>query len=205
MKSIILIGYSGHALVVADAAYSRQLEIKGYIDSNIKSNNPFGLSHLGTDTVLNEINKFNVELFVSIGDNNVRKKIFEKYSTDFLFATIQHGKAVVNSFVTIAPGTLVAAGAIINPLANIGKSCIINTGAIIEHECIIGDFTHIAPGTVLAGNVTVGDCTFIGANSVVKQGINIGNNVTIGAGSVIIRDVPDGVTVVGNPGRVVGL
>ncbi|HLS31877.1 MAG TPA: DapH/DapD/GlmU-related protein [Flavobacteriaceae bacterium] len=49
-----------------------------------------------------------------------------------------------------------------------------------------------------------GRIRFIGANSVVKEGINIGDHVIIGAGSVVIKDVPDGCTVVGNPGRIIG-
>ncbi|HZW78021.1 MAG TPA: acetyltransferase, partial [Flavobacteriaceae bacterium] len=32
-------------------------------------------------------------------------------------------------------------------------------------------------------------------------GVNIGKWCTIGAGAVILHDVPDGATVVGNPGR----
>jgi acetyltransferase-like isoleucine patch superfamily enzyme len=31
----------------------------------------------------------------------------------------------------------------------------------------------------------------------------IGENSLIGAGTVIIKDVPDGATVVGNPGRII--
>jgi serine O-acetyltransferase len=34
-------------------------------------------------------------------------------------------------------------------------------------------------------------------------GIHIGNHVTIGAGAVVFQDIPDGATVVGNPGRIV--
>jgi acetyltransferase EpsM len=41
----------------------------------------------------------------------------------------------------------------------------------------------------------------IGVN--VIQGITIGKWCTIGAGAVIISDVPDGCTVVGNPGRII--
>ena len=32
---------------------------------------------------------------------------------------------------------------------------------------------------------------------------NIGKNVMIGAGAVILSDVPDDVTIVGNPGRII--
>ena len=38
--------------------------------------------------------------------------------------------------------------------------------------------------------------------SSVIQGIKIGHNCQVGAGSVVTKDVPDGVTVVGNPARI---
>jgi acetyltransferase-like isoleucine patch superfamily enzyme len=55
----------------------------------------------------------------------------------------------------------------------------------------------------LLGRVKVGDYSFIGANSVVKEGISIGNNCIIGAGTVVLCDVPSGVTMVGNPGKII--
>jgi acetyltransferase EpsM len=56
---------------------------------------------------------------------------------------------------------------------------------------------------VLCGDVTIGHRTFVGANSVIKQGVNVGADVTIGAGTVVLKDVPDGATLVGNPGRII--
>ena len=94
---------------------------------------------------------------------------------------------------------------IINSQVIIGKGCIVNTGAIIDHECEIGDFSHIAPGATLSGNVKVGKSCFIGANSTVIQGVKIGNNVIIGAGAVVIKDVPDNITIVGNPAKIIKL
>ena len=44
----------------------------------------------------------------------------------------------------------------------------------------------------------------IGANSTILPGITIGENAMIGAGSVVTHDVPNGVTVLGNPARIVG-
>lgn len=58
-----------------------------------------------------------------------------------------------------------------------------------------------SPNAALAGDVKVGEGTHIGIGAQVIQGITIGKWCTIGAGAVIIKDVPDGVTVVGNPGR----
>lgn len=43
----------------------------------------------------------------------------------------------------------------------------------------------------------------IGAGAVLLGKIRIGNNVQIGANSVVLDDVPDNVTVVGAPARIV--
>uniref|UniRef100_UPI0025968C85 DapH/DapD/GlmU-related protein n=1 Tax=uncultured Algoriphagus sp. TaxID=417365 RepID=UPI0025968C85 len=85
----------------------------------------------------------------------------------------------------------------------IGKGCLINTGAQIHHEVKIGDFTEVNPGAVLLGKVEVGKFCSIGANATILPKVKIGNKVTVGAGSVVMQDVPDGVTIVGVPGRII--
>jgi serine O-acetyltransferase len=36
----------------------------------------------------------------------------------------------------------------------------------------------------------------------IKNKVKIGNNVTVGMGAVVVKDVPDNVTMVGNPARI---
>lgn len=55
----------------------------------------------------------------------------------------------------------------------------------------------------MAGHVEVGEGSHIGIGVSIIQGIKIGKWCTIGAGAVIIKDVPDGATVVGNPGKII--
>lgn len=55
----------------------------------------------------------------------------------------------------------------------------------------------------IKGAPTVGDYVTIGAGAKLIGPIHIGNRVTIGANAVVTKDVPDGATVVGNPGRVI--
>ena len=58
------------------------------------------------------------------------------------------------------------------------------------------------PGTHLAGGVHVGFRSIIGIGSAVKQNVSIGSDVTIGAGAAVVHDLPDSVTAVGVPARV---
>jgi perosamine synthetase len=94
------------------------------------------------------------------------------------------------------------AGAVVNSGSRIGANAIVNTGATVDHDCVLADGAHVSPGANLAGGVVVGGNTHIGIRSSVIQGIQIGADSIVGAGAVVIRDVPPGVTVVGNPARI---
>ena len=204
-KQFSIVGYSGHAYVVLNAAFLCGMHCTGYFEEEPKENNPYQLNYLGQESDSLAISNFQTNPFViGIGNNEIRQRIYyflEKYTTSF--NTIIHPNAIVANNVTIGDASVVLAGVVINPLVKIGKGVICNTACIIEHECIVSDFTHIAPGAVLAGNVIVGSNTFIGANTVIKQGVKIGNNVLIGAGSVITKNIDDNKVVYGNPGKVI--
>ena len=198
---IILIGYSGHSIVVADVINSHSnYEIVGYIDKEDKENNPLGINYLGGDDQIKKID--NTLYFPAIGDNTTRKRIIallnsmnlNSFSITSLFSNVS-----VNS--TFGDYCFLARNSIVNTLSTIGNGCIINSGAIIEHECVVSDHAHIGPGAVLCGDVHVGESSFVGANSVVKQGIRIGSNVVIGAGSVVIENIPDNEIWAGNPAK----
>lgn len=202
-NKIILCGYSGHGLVVADAITEAELPIQGYTDLNEKEKNPFGLRYLGTEYNLLDIYwKEPYRFIIGIGDNTLRSKLASFIcKSGGQLISVCHPGACISKTATIGKGTFISANAIINSLVFINQNCIINTGAIVEHECIISDNVHIAPAAVLAGNVQVGENSFIGANSVIKQGVKIGENVIVGAGSVVINDIPDNKKIVGNPGK----
>jgi sugar O-acyltransferase (sialic acid O-acetyltransferase NeuD family) len=204
-KEVVLIGYSGHGIVVAEAAKLAHIDIQGYTEIKKAIRNPFELEYLGfeMDAAFKAWNT-DKQYVLGIGDNRIRQK-----AGDFIISkkkeilNVIHPSASVSQQVVMGIGNFVARNAAINPLVTLGDFCIINTGAIVEHECAIGNAVHIAPGAVLTGNVSVGDCTFIGANAVIKQGVKIGKNVLIGAGTVVITDIADNQKVVGNPSRVI--
>ena len=202
-SKIILVGYSGHGFVVADAAIESGFSLIGYIDLEEKKLNPFGISYLGKEEDL--VEKYwqkPYKFILGIGDNVLRSKVADNLTKKGgEVISIYHPRSYISRTATLRKGTFIAADAVINTLANLGENCIINSASVIEHECELGENVHVAPAAVLAGNVKVGKNSFIGANSVIKQGITIGDNVVIGAGTVVISDVPDNQTIVGNPAR----
>lgn len=202
-NKLILVGYSGHGFVVAEAAIVSNLPLKYYSELNELDINHFELEYLGFEgDQLFEGWNTNCDFILGIGDNTVRCKVAQLIKNkNKNILNVIHPLASIGLKVTIGEGNFIAKNVVINPLARIGNYCILNTGCIIEHECVIGNGVHVAPGVVLAGNVSVGENTFIGANSVVKQGVRIGKNVIIGAGTVVISDVLDNKKIAGNPAR----
>lgn len=197
-NNCIIIGYSGHAYVICDILLKNKINIIGYCDRLKKEYNPFNLKYLGSEL---DYNFCDDEVFVAIGDNKIRKSIFNSLNGKAGLGDAYHPTAEIGYCVQLGSMILLGAYSVVNTLAVLGNGVIINTGAIVEHECIIGDFVHIAPRAVLAGNVNVGDGTFIGAGAVVKQGVKICNDVIIGAGAVVVRDITEPGTYVGIPAK----
>jgi sugar O-acyltransferase (sialic acid O-acetyltransferase NeuD family) len=203
--NIVLVGYSGHGLVVADSIKSLDsFKLMGYIDHQSKDFNPFDLTYLGSETpeTFSKIRKNQFQVILGIGDNYIRKKVFNLYQSENIpFINVVDPSSIISNYAEFGIGNFISKNAIVNSFSKIADNCILNTGCIIEHECIIDSHVHIAPGTVLCGNVRIGESTFVGANSVVKQGITIGKNVIIGAGSVVLKNIPDNEVWVGNPAK----
>ncbi len=199
MKPIAIIGYSGHSYVIIDIFESQKQTVVAYCEQNEKLNNPYHLTYLGSekdDQVIETLK--NYHYFIAIGNNYIRRKIYENLVKFLPLPTIAiHTQSFISRSVQLQAGTMVSSFVTINSQSQIGEGVILNTNSVIEHECKIGDFCHIAPSAVLCGSVEVGENSFVGANAVVKQGVKIGKNVVIGAGSVVTKDIPDDSNVVG--------
>lgn len=209
MKKVIVIGSGGHAKVIIDIILQRNkilddnLNIIGILDDKYNEDEKIEIFET---PVIGKIDKMlelheNVYYVIAIGNNNVRRKIAEKYS-DKKFIKLIHPKATIGEKVNIEDGTVVMAGSIINSYTKIGKHCILNTGSIIEHDNIIENYVHISPNATLCGGVTVGEETWVGAGTTIIQEKKIGKKVMIGAGAVVIRDVKDKSKILGIPGKV---
>ena len=189
-----LYGASGHAKVIIDILCANNETIEALFDDNEAIHNLLDYPVLRSSEVQGP-------LIISIGNNDIRKKIAEQL--DINFGKTFHPSAIISKEVVIDEGTVVMQGAIVQSGVCIGKHCIINTGASVDHECIIGDFVHISPHCTLCGNVQIGEGSWIGAGTTIIPGVRIGKWSIIGAGSVVTKDIPDKVLAVGNRCKVI--
>lgn len=193
-KDMYLYGASGHAKVVLDILKANNVEVTALIDDNKE------ISSLSGVPVLHEMVLNSSPLIISIGSNEIRKKIANSLSVEYVSAI--HPQAIISDSASVGCGTVVMPGVIIQADSKIGMHGIINTGASIDHDCEIGDFAHIAPRSTLCGNVRVDQGAWVGAGATVIQGIKIGKWATIGAGTVVTKDVPDYAVVAGVPAKI---
>lgn len=209
-KKLILVGGGGHCKVVlSQIKKHKEFEVVGIVDNYKPIGSSInGVSIIGTDDDLKKFYekgiKYALTTVGSIKDNSKRFKLYKMVKKiGFILPIIISTSSIIDETVNIDEGTVIMPNCVINVDSKIGKNCIINSGAIIEHDCIIGDHCHLAPGAHISGEVEIGELSFIGIGATIIQGIKIGNNVTIGAGSVVIDNLPDNVTVVGNPAKII--
>ena len=83
----------------------------------------------------------------------------------------------------------------------IGDGTKIDALCHIAHNVQIGRNCIIVAGSMIAGSCEIGDRCWIGPSAHITDHVKIGDGARVGLGAVVIRNVPAGVTVVGNPAR----
>jgi sugar O-acyltransferase (sialic acid O-acetyltransferase NeuD family) len=209
---LIIVGSSGHAKVVIDIVEKEdKYEIIGLIDDNRKlGENTMGYPIIGNIADLQNILKLNPEykLFIAIGDNWNRCKIFEHITSlvpHANFISTVHPSAEIGKEVSIGYGTVIMAGAVINSCTSIGNFTIVYTNSSLDHDNILGDFASLAPNSATGGNVSIGSFSAIGIGASIKHGIKLGSNCVLGGGSVLLQQCGDNQLLYGVPAKMVRL
>lgn len=145
---------------------------------------------------------------IGIADSSVRARLADTLGqAGVRWLHLQHPTVVRMDEVSIGEGACLSPFVTLTNNILIGRHFHANLYSYVEHDCVIGDFVTFAPGVKCNGNVVVEDHAYIGAGAVLRHGkpgepLVIGRGAVVGMGAVVTKSVAPGVTVVGNPARV---
>lgn len=203
MSDIHIIGAGGHAQVVIALAEALGHRVAGIFDDQ-KRIDSILLNHRVIGRLADVLDASNVKAIIAIGDNATRRNVAARWH-HIDWVTLIHPTAWIAPNVAVGLGCVVMAGVVLQPSVRLGNHVIVNTMASVDHESTLEDFVHVAPGCHLAGNVHLQEGVFGGIGSSYTPGVTVGRWSMIGAGATVTTSIPDSVTAVGVPARVIKL
>ncbi|MBS1570484.1 MAG: acetyltransferase [Bacteroidetes bacterium] len=212
-KKLILFGASnfGDEIVQLFRDINKSLsvgawDIIGFLDDNPSSVGKVrnGIQVLGTRDWLATVNVTEFYFVCVVGSPSARASVVQfLQKSGCRFASGVHPSVIISDTSRIAEGTVVTAGNIITTNVIIGEHVIVNLSCTIGHYTRIGPFCTINPGVNISGDVTLEEGVLLGTNATVLEKIRIGRYSKIGAGAMVHREIPEGVTAVGIPAKVI--
>ena len=211
MSRLLILGAGGHAKVVAETALACGVASSvAFLDDRCTSLDAC-LPVLGWPVIGPLVLSLQAETvaqfdaaFVAIGHAAMRLHWIQQLQVaGYYLPVLIHPTAWISPSARLGQASVVFAQVAVQAQVSIGTGAILNTGCSVDHDAQLSDGVHICPGARLAGDVNVGARSWIGIGASVIQQVRIGSDVTVGAGAVVVRDLPNSVTAVGVPARVV--
>jgi sugar O-acyltransferase (sialic acid O-acetyltransferase NeuD family) len=147
---------------------------------------------------------------IAIANSVLRQKIVQRcLADDVSFFEVRAPNVVELDNVCLGEGAILCPFVTLTSNIRVGKHFHANLYSYLAHDCLIGDYVTFAPGVMCNGNVVVEDHAYVGTGVIIKQGrpgqpLVIGRGAVVGMGAVVTKSIAPGVTVVGNPARVMG-
>jgi sugar O-acyltransferase (sialic acid O-acetyltransferase NeuD family) len=178
-------------------------EILGFIDDNLNALEGVDIDYGVIGTIRDWEPKEEEEFALAFGTPAVKRKIVELLKAKGAkFATVIHPTALLSEFAQYGEGFVMF------PYSKLScNSCVGDFVTLLStqigHDNEIGDYTVISGGCNIVRNVKIGKDVFVAAGVAVAQDVVIGDGAYLGLASVVLKDVKEGVTVFGNPARIV--
>lgn len=195
MKRLAIIGSGDLAIQIAHhAVCDKHYQIAGCFDDFIPggeySNELLVLGNI--DSIQDCFNKnlFD-ELIIGIGYKHMelRKHLFNRYSSSIPFATLIHPSCVIDPTSVIGKGSVLYSGCIISMGVEIKENVLIYDGSIIAHDSVIGKHSILSPGIKISGFSNVGECVNLGTGTILVNNISIADFTRTGAGAVVVKNI----------------
>ena len=210
-QNLVILGAGGHAREVLDVidainAVKPSFEILGFIvDPDFQK----------PGTLINEVPVLGYFDWLEKKQDRVKAVLWDRIfcprfrvvqkalQAGIEFVNLIHPDALLTRWVTLGSGVMITAGCILTNQITIGNHVHLNRQANISHDNRLEDFVTVSPGVNLSGNVTLKQGSFIGTGASIIEGKTVGAWSRVGAGAAVIEDIPDNVTAVGVPAKVV--
>jgi sugar O-acyltransferase (sialic acid O-acetyltransferase NeuD family) len=207
MKNLYIVGAGGfgrevYAWIKHHTEFNKSWVLAGFLDDNLEALKPF--NNFANVALLknHQVSKSNVYI-CALGLPLVKSKLLAPLIEQKAeFISFIHPTAVIGERVKIGRGVVVCPGVSISVDISIGDFSMIGPNTTIGHDGKIGAWCTLCAQCDVTGRVTIGDGVFLGSRVSIIPSKKVGSQSILGAGSVVISDVPEGVTVVGNPARI---
>jgi sugar O-acyltransferase (sialic acid O-acetyltransferase NeuD family) len=193
----------GHAKQVIDVFLSNKYEVLGAFDDHKVGHFYRGVNIVGKldNLAFRQTGMCvgtPVQYFCTVGDNQLRKQITDKYKA-LPWTNCISPYAYISPTVTMGQGNYIGVHARLLSDVSIGSFNIINDGATLTHDNTISHFNHIAPNASLGGRVVLGSFNLVGANATLNPDVHMTDRITIGSGCVVLKNVYEEGVYVGVP------
>lgn len=205
-KEIYVIGIGHNSAVTIELAELNGYKVMGLIHYSDQLTGKIQWGYPIVSDTENFLNQdiVNINFALSMGDNSIRKKIFEKIKNQGgVLPILIHPSASVSRFSEVSEGVQIHANVTIQPDVIVRENSIISYGVGLSHNvtifkhCYIACHSLIGAYTVIEENVLIG----MGTTTVSGKVEKIGHDTVVGAGSLIINSIVAKRTVYGRPAK----
>ena len=207
MKKLHIIGAGGfgrecHVWASQHADCGKAWAIAGYLDDNSEALKPFG-DFAPVRPLAGHRPSADDLYLCGLGMPGLKEKLVAPLvAAGAEFLTFVHPRALVGARVKIGRGSVICPGTILSTDITLGEFVVVNLNSTIGHDAELGMWSTISAHCDVTGYAQVADRVFMGSRATVIPRKKVGSRSIVGAGAVVVTDVPPGVTVIGNPARI---
>jgi sugar O-acyltransferase (sialic acid O-acetyltransferase NeuD family) len=211
LNSVVIVGAGGFGREVleifkAQNEMSKTWNILGFIDENKQLHGKMvnGYPVLGGLDWLRRHNSNNLGYVCAINACETRRQVVERLQEIGVnFYNAVHPSVIMSEFVELGTDVIICAGSILTVNIKVRDHVHINLNCTIGHDAIIDSYCTINPLAAINGNNHLGEGVYVGTGATFIQQVSVGSWSTIGAGAVVTVDIPEKVTAVGVPAKVI--
>lgn len=187
MSPIIIIGAGGHGVSVAEIIQiTNDFNIIGFLDNSHNNHETIGIKNLGPIDNIQHYLSSDLNVFIAIGNNKIRKLIHEKIKPyDVTFPTIAHPTSVISKYAKLGEGCAIMANTYIGARTQVGAFCIINPGATVDHDCDLHDYSHLGINSSMAGGAKLEEGSWLQPGAALSYNCSISENIKVAPSAVV--------------------